>query len=699
MKLHFFTIIAILSICSMAGIVAAETLAESSHPYANDYDYTWTITDPSATQMRIHFQKLDLVNLLGHPISDTVKLYDGDDTLLATYSSDGEDFWSEWYMTDTIKVRLTTGSSYNAWGFLVDEMDVRTGMTCPPTDPDALAESCHDYANNYDYTWTITDPSATQMRIHFQKLDLVNLLGHPISDTVKLYDGDDTLLATYSSDGEDFWSEWYMTDTIKVRLTTGSSGTAWGFLVDQKDPPDPVAPDSVTGLHNTTYQETMITWVWTDPADTEFDHVMVYLDGVFQTNITEGIQAFTTSLLTPSTSYEIGTRTVGTTGLVNSTWVNHTAMTAPLVPVPPASLTNLHNTTYQQNSISWTWTDSTSADFDRVMVYINGVFQGNVTKGVQTYTASSLTPSTSYEIGTRTVGTTGLVNSTWVNHTVMTAPLVPIPPASLTNLHNITYLQDSVTWVWTDPATIDFDKVIIYINGVFRSNVTKGMETFTATGLTPETSYTIGTRTVGSNGLINSSWVNHTAMTAPLSGQAFSVVLEEGWSLFSTPVKLESGHDKFSDIFNSFEQQNMSVILGWDGSMWYIPQGISFEPLSAYYIKVKEGKTATAFILPSTEISAPPARSIIKGVNLIGPAQAFTNGGFLPVPLDEALISVQEVGSLTGYIIVISPSLNQPGWAYACGGQVSDLLPFKGYWVVMENGPDTLYGFSTTPIS
>jgi hypothetical protein len=28
---------------------------------------------------------------------------------------------------------------------------------------------------------------------------------------------------------------------------------------------------------------------------------------------------------------------------------------------------------------------------------------------------------------------------------------------------------------------------------------------------------------------------------------------------------------------------------------------------------------------------------------------------------------------------------------------VHDLLPYKGYWVVMEN-PDTLYGFSTTPI-
>ncbi len=49
--------------------------------------------------------------------------------------------------------------------------------------------------------------------------------------------------------------------------------------------------------------------------------------------------------------------------------------------------------------------------------------------------------------------------------------------------------------------------------------------------------------------------------------------------------------------------------------------------------------------------------------------------------------------------MVISPSLNQPGWTYAKGGQFYDMVTYKGYWVIMENGPDTLYGFSTTPIS
>ncbi|MHA1975198.1 MAG: CUB domain-containing protein, partial [Candidatus Hodarchaeales archaeon] len=32
---------------------------ESAHPYSNNFDYTWTITKPGATQIRVHFTKID----------------------------------------------------------------------------------------------------------------------------------------------------------------------------------------------------------------------------------------------------------------------------------------------------------------------------------------------------------------------------------------------------------------------------------------------------------------------------------------------------------------------------------------------------------------------------------------------------------------------------------------------------------------
>ena len=104
---------------------------------------------------------------------------------------------------------------------------------------------------------------------------------------------------------------------------------------------------------------------------------------------------------------------------------------------------------------------------------------------------------------------------------------------------------------------------------------------------------------------------------------------------------------------------------------------------------------------PSVQFQSTPARQVNIGVNLIGLAPAYDpeTESFQEMPLTQALSSIEYVHDLRGYSIVISPGLNQPGWSYAQGGPVHDMKPFKGYWVSMENGPDTLYGFSTTPIS
>jgi outer membrane protein assembly factor BamB len=94
--------------------------------------------------------------------------------------------------------------------------------------------------------------------------------------------------------------------------------------------PGVTPPAGVTDLANATFQPNLIRWTWNDPGDPDFDHVMVYLDGVFQKNVTKGVQAWTAKGLLPSTSYTIGIRTVGETGAINETWVNHTAMTSSL---------------------------------------------------------------------------------------------------------------------------------------------------------------------------------------------------------------------------------------------------------------------------------------------------------------------------------------------------------------------------------
>jgi PKD repeat protein len=181
----------------------------------------------------------------------------------------------------------------------------------------------------------------------------------------------------------------------------------------------------------------------------------------------------------------------------------------------------------------------------------------------------------------------------------------------------------------------------------------------------------------------------------PFNG--FYVPLGDGWNLFSTPIALDAAHDTLPEIFTGPDAENISVALGWNG-IWFIPnESYMIKPLNAVYIRVN-GESIAA-ILPSSSVTAPPGRSLSAGLSLIGPAPAFTEGSFASMPLDQALISInQSPGGGIGYLMVMSPGLNQPGWVYARGGAIQDIDPYKGYWVVMEN-PNTLYGFSTTPVN
>ena len=102
------------------------------------------------------------------------------------------------------------------------QRDVRTIESYP-------LESAHPYTNNFDYTWTITEPGATQIRVHFTKIDTERRY-----DYVYVYDYAGSTLHSltglYSSGG---WSAWSYGESIRVRLDTDYSVTDWGFAIDQ----------------------------------------------------------------------------------------------------------------------------------------------------------------------------------------------------------------------------------------------------------------------------------------------------------------------------------------------------------------------------------------------------------------------------------------------------------------------------------
>lgn len=81
----------------------------------------------------------------------------------------------------------------------------------------------------------------------------------------------------------------------------------------------------VSGLGESDTGPTWINWSWTNPSGSNFNHSMVYLDGAFVNNVSTAY--YNATGLNESTSYEIGIRTVDTSGNINSTWVNDTAVT------------------------------------------------------------------------------------------------------------------------------------------------------------------------------------------------------------------------------------------------------------------------------------------------------------------------------------------------------------------------------------
>jgi len=92
--------------------------------------------------------------------------------------------------------------------------------------------------------------------------------------------------------------------------------------------------------------------------------------------------------------------------------------------------------------------------------------------------------------------------------TVMTYDV--IPPLSISDIR----FSTGSTWInftWTNPTDSDFSHSEIYLNDIFQTD--NSVEFFNATGLEPETDYTIGMRTVDIYGNVNETWVNLTATT------------------------------------------------------------------------------------------------------------------------------------------------------------------------------------------
>ena len=149
---------------------------------------------------------------------------------------------------------------------------------------------------------------------------------------------------------------------------------------------DTIPPGPVTNLRATSNGTSWIFWNWTNPSDTDFHHVEVWLNGTFQFNTTSNYTNITGLLA--DRWYEIEIMAVDNWVPPNkANFVNSTARTKPSADATPPAITNVQNTSITDNSaiISWT-TDEASTS----------IVKYGTSPGVYTYTETNLTLTLSH---------------------------------------------------------------------------------------------------------------------------------------------------------------------------------------------------------------------------------------------------------------------------------------------------------------
>jgi hypothetical protein len=177
-------------------------LAESPHPYPNDYDQTWTISQAGAGQIRVHFTQLDVESNW-----DYVYIYDANNNLITTYTGSYRDLWTDWVTGDTIKVRLISDYSITGYGFTIDSKETGAAPPPPTGNKFAILAGVNDYIdpaindlvgcvedaadwrtylvrNGYQISYFLADGQATEANI---KQAIANVVARAGSDSTIVF--------------------------------------------------------------------------------------------------------------------------------------------------------------------------------------------------------------------------------------------------------------------------------------------------------------------------------------------------------------------------------------------------------------------------------------------------------------------------------------------------------------------------------
>jgi PKD repeat protein len=126
-------------------------LIESQHPYPDNYNHTWTITNPdsNATASMIHFSSLETET--GYDFVIVMDAWGHEMQRISGCYPSG--LWSNVVRGSTVQVQFTSDSSVNGWGFCVDRI-ITSGGQCPPGDPYLYTIDNADGDGSYLVHWS-----------------------------------------------------------------------------------------------------------------------------------------------------------------------------------------------------------------------------------------------------------------------------------------------------------------------------------------------------------------------------------------------------------------------------------------------------------------------------------------------------------------------------------------------------------------
>ena len=291
----------------------------------------------------------------------------------------------------------------------------------------------------------------------------------------------------------------YTLGVAAVDAAGNVSGTATKSLTTAACP-DTTPPSTPTGLSTSAIGQTSVALSWTASSDDTAVTGYRVLQGGSQV-VTSATTSYTYTGLTCGTTYALSVIAVDAAGNVSGTATKNVTTAACPDTTPPSTPTGLVPSTVGQTSFALSWNAST----DDVGVTGYRVFRDGSQVGTPTaptFSFTGLTCGTTYTLGVAAVDAAGNVSGTATANVAAAACTDASPPSTPTGLATSAVAATSATLSWT--ASTDNIAVTgyrLYQNG--NQVGTSATTSYGYTGLTCETSYTLGVAAVDAAGNVS----------------------------------------------------------------------------------------------------------------------------------------------------------------------------------------------------